>query len=327
MRVLIIADSVKDLKPDSDTSLYFLREFIQQKHSVWWAVPSDIAWVGSGVRIRARACLEPGSRTRLPKFDSPERFFVEDFSLVLIRKEPPFDDSYTRLCWFLDAYEGKVYLSNKASVLLRHHEKMFPLLALAQGVLSEQYVQKSCITEQMEEAVAFAEDLEEEKIVLKPWLGHGGRDIRLVERKEFIKNPTDYFDQSEYWMLQGFLEAVYEKGDRRVLFLGGEYLDSFVRIPKKGSFISNLVQGGQAIRSDLDSGEKHMISKLGPWLEKLDVDFAGADFIDGKLTEINVTCPTGLASVEDLTSENLAEKVVGYMVKKADYEKDEYSAS
>ena len=96
-------------------------------------------------------------------------------------------------------------------------------------------------------------------------------------------------------------------GDKRVFIINGKIVGAISRIPKKGSFLSNLSKGGKAINITLTASEKKISKILAKDLKKENIFFAGIDFIDQKLNgDINVTSPTGLKTFYDLSNINLA---------------------
>ena len=143
------------------------------------------------------------------------------------------------------------------------------------------------------------------KIVLKPIHSYGGNDIHLLPKlnlnliKKFIKKHN-------YIMCQKFLPKI-NKGDKRVFIINGNIVGAISRIPKKGSFLSNLSKGGKAIKIALTAKEKKISKILARDLKKENIFFSGIDFIDQKLNgDINVTSPTGLKTLYDLSNINLA---------------------
>ena len=143
------------------------------------------------------------------------------------------------------------------------------------------------------------------KVILKPIHSYGGNDIYLLSKlnlyliKKFIKKHN-------YIMCQKFLPKI-NKGDKRVFIINGKIVGAISRIPKKGSFLSNLSKGGKAIKTKLTTTEKKISKILAKDLKKENIFFAGIDFIDQKLNgDINVTSPTGLKTLYDLSNINLA---------------------
>jgi glutathione synthase len=308
-KILVIADPIELLKAASDTSLFLMREAVKAGHSVLWADSRSVAWVGQRVLVRARPILDAGSRQELPRQGPESETSLQEFSHVFIRKEPPFDESYQKLCWILRPYENRIHFFNSPTALLLEHEKMIPLSALAEGVIQKQEMIESCVTDDLRVALDFARKLKSEHLISKPWLGHGGRDIQMLDRESFIQNPHDFWKEDESVMLQPFHEAIFERGDRRVLVMNAKVIGDFVRLPKKGHFVSNLVRGGQAFLRDMEPEEISICERLCPWMLKRGILFAGLDFIDNRLSEVNITCPTGLSVLEDLLGDSQAKMI------------------
>jgi glutathione synthase len=67
-----------------------------------------------------------------------------------------------------------------------------------------------------------------------------------------------------------------------------------------------MVRGGAAKATDLTPREREICARLGPALRARGLIFVGIDVIDGYLTEINVTSPTGLRAIKNLGGPDLA---------------------
>ena len=107
-------------------------------------------------------------------------------------------------------------------------------------------------------------------------------------------------------MVQKFLPNVKE-GDKRVFILNGKIKGAIRRIPKKGSILSNISQGGSAIKTSLNKKEIHISRLVAKKLKKNNIFFAGIDLVSNYLIgDINVTSPTGLPQYKNLTGVNLA---------------------
>jgi len=309
-KLLIIADPVAGLNSQSDTTLYLMRAAVEREVPSVWAEANSLSWLSEQVVVMGGQISQGGSRFQLPILLSKTRHFISDFTHILIRKEPPFDASYQRLCWMLRGYEKRVSFLNAPSTLLLEHEKMIALDAITDGVISLEESIDTCVTEDLSLALEFAGKLKSEKLVMKPWMGHGGRDILLFDRQEFLGSPQKFWRSEELTMLQAFQDAVLKTGDRRVLVMKGRFIGDVVRLPAEGGFVSNLVRGGRAVSAPLTSKEQNIIDRISPWLWNRGILFAGLDFIDSRLSEVNVTCPTGLGAFENLNQRNLAPEIL-----------------
>ena len=145
------------------------------------------------------------------------------------------------------------------------------------------------------------------KIILKPIHSFSGNDIHLLKKfnskliKQFIK-------KHHFIMCQKFLPKIIY-GDKRVFLINGKVCGAISRIPKQGSFLSNMSKGAKPVNIQLTKLEKKISKLIANDLKKQNIFFAGIDFIDQKLNgDINVTSPTGLKTLYDLSKINLAKK-------------------
>ena len=153
----------------------------------------------------------------------------------------------------------------------------------------------------------------EEQVVTKPFLGFGGRDVELQGREAYRHSASSDLDR----FIQPFVSEVRTRGDRRVLFLEGKVIGHFVRMPAQGGFISNLAQGGTAHAKPLSAEEEELCVKVSNFLAAVGINFAGADFIGSRVSEINITSPTGLRSLEALGGSDGSEAIIEAWEKRA----------
>ena len=143
------------------------------------------------------------------------------------------------------------------------------------------------------------------KIIIKPIHSFGGNDIHLL--KSFnSKLINSFIRMHDHIMCQKFLPKI-SKGDKRVFIINGKVCGAISRVPKKGSFLSNMSKGAKPINIKLTNIENKISKLIAKDLKKENIFFAGIDFIDQKLNgDINVTSPTGLKTLFDLSGKNLA---------------------
>jgi glutathione synthase len=145
-------------------------------------------------------------------------------------------------------------------------------------------------------------------VVMKPLHGHGGAAVfRIAERDANFGSLFDFFSVTfrEPWVIQKFLPAV-AQGDKRIILVDGEPLGGVNRVPVGDDIRSNMVRGGTAAETQLTPREREICARIGPELKRRGLIFVGIDVIDGHLTEINVTSPTGLRAIQRLGGPNLA---------------------
>jgi glutathione synthase len=145
-------------------------------------------------------------------------------------------------------------------------------------------------------------------IVLKPLYGKGGEGIiRLQENENMVEEVKNFInDQDEPIMVQPFLPEV-KYGDKRIIILDGEPVGCLNRIPAKGEFRSNLGVGGIPKLSKLSESDIKICDAIKPTLKEMNLVFVGIDVIGKYLTEINVTCPTGVRQIKNLGGPDIPE--------------------
>jgi glutathione synthase len=109
----------------------------------------------------------------------------------------------------------------------------------------------------------------------------------------------------EQWVVQKFLPEI-KQGDKRIILVDGEYAGAVNRVPAADDLRSNMVRGGSPKATELTAKEKKICATLGPHLRKRGLLLVGIDVIDGWLTEINVTSPTGIRAVKNVGGPDIA---------------------
>ncbi len=305
-RVLSIMDALESLKPHGDSSLALLEEAKKRKYDCFVCTSDDLASKNLEIEIQCRQLTDVFENT-IPEASPPKIVSLKDFDFVLIRKDPPFNHIYTRICWLLIPFEKQIRFFNRPSLILRYHEKLLPHDGVEQKFLSEDDILPFYSTSSWQMACTYVDSLESDEVVLKPFYGFAGSEVHSFKKSEFKREAPKYFKENQEWILQPFIKEARSEGDRRVFFVGGKYLGSFVRMPAEGSFVSNLAQGGSAVNKEPSQKEMQLIKKMEPWIKKLGLDFVGADFLGSKLNEVNITSPTGIRSLQKLTGKNIAQ--------------------
>lgn len=231
-----------------------------------------------------------------------ERVDLSGFDVVLLRQDPPFDMAYVTTTHLLERIHPRTLVVNDPAHVRNAPEKIFvtefPDLMPA-----------TLITRDKAEITAFRAEFGD--IVMKPLYGNGGAAVFKVATDD--PNFGSLFDMfaatfREPWVVQRFLPKVTE-GDKRIILIDGIAAGAINRVPQPGDIRSNMVRGGAARPTDLSPREIEICERIGPALAARGLIFVGIDVIDGHLTEINVTSPTGLRAIRRLGGPDLAESV------------------
>jgi len=221
----------------------------------------------------------------------------------LLRQDPPFDLAYISSTHFLERVAARALVVNDPASVRNAPEKLF-VMQFAD------LMPPTLITRDRAAIERFRADHGE--VVMKPLFGHGGASVFKVARRD--PNFGSLFDLfstifREPWVVQRFLPAV-SLGDKRILLVDGEPLGAVNRVPAEDDIRSNMVRGGAAAATELSDREREICARLGPHLKQRGLLFVGLDVIDGWLTEINVTSPTGLRALKNIGGPDLAPRIM-----------------
>ena len=227
---------------------------------------------------------------------------LAELDVVLLRQDPPFDLAYITSTHLLERIHPKTLVVNDPKGVRDAPEKLFVMDF-------PRLMPPTLITRDRDAIEAFR--AEHGDIVMKPLYGNGGAAVFKVARRDpNFGSLFDLFSTTfrEPWVCQRFLPEV-AKGDKRIILVDGEPLGAVNRVPNGDDIRSNMVRGGAAGATDLTPREREICGAIGPELKRRGLLFTGIDVIDGWLTEINVTSPTGLRAVRRLGGPDLAEAI------------------
>ncbi|MCA0421265.1 MAG: glutathione synthase, partial [Proteobacteria bacterium] len=228
-----------------------------------------------------------------------EKVDLSTLDVVLLRQDPPFDMAYVTTTHMLERIHPKTLVVNDPTSVRNAPEKIlvthFPEL-----------MPPTLITRDRAEIEAFRD--EHGEIVMKPLYGHGGATVFKTSKTD--PNFGSLFDLfsnlfREPWVVQGFIKEVTE-GDKRIILIDGKAAGAVNRVPAVGDLRANMVRGGAARPTDLSKQELAICEAIGPTLRERGLLLVGIDVIHGKLTEINVTAPTGVRAIKKLGGPDLA---------------------
>ncbi len=239
------------------------------------------------------------------------RVRLDSFDVILMRQDPPFDMQYVTATHLLERIHPKTLVVNDPAHVRNAPEKIF---------VTEfpDLMPPTLITRDLEEIKAFRDEFGD--IVVKPLYGNGGAAVFRLTREDLnFGSLYDLFATTfrEPWVVQRFLPEV-KHGDKRIILVDGEFAGAVNRVPSEGDLRSNMVRGGAAKETDLTAREREICERLGPSLREKGLLFTGIDVIDGNLTEINVTSPTGIRAIRRLGGPDIAALIWDVIEKKRD---------
>jgi glutathione synthase len=224
---------------------------------------------------------------------------MESFDVVLLRQDPPFDLAYITTTHLLERIHPKTLVVNDPASVRDAPEKLFVMDF-------PELMPPTLISRDLDEITSFR--AEHGAVVMKPLHGHGGAAVfRVMPQDMNFGSLFDMFSVTfrEPWVIQRFLPEV-KQGDKRIILVDGEFAGAVNRVPAADDLRSNMVRGGAARATDLTPREREICERIGPALRDRGLLFVGIDVIDGNLTEINVTSPTGIRAISAFGGSDVA---------------------
>ncbi len=297
-------DPVSTVVEDQDTSFALMLAAKRAGHSVEHALVQGVSWSAGELTVQAHDVDIALGSTPPVRLGSGTQRAVATYDVVWIRKDPPFDDSYLWLTLLLEHVRGQVEVLNDPRGLREANEKLYTLHF-------REFMPQSLVTADLSLIGDFVAD-RGGKAVLKPVDGHGGEGVFVLQSAD--PNFTPLVESatrlgSRVVMVQEFLPNV-RLGDKRILLMDGEILGGLVRVPPNGEIRSNIHVGGSVHRAEITLREREIVETMAPRLAEDGLRFVGLDVIDGMLSEVNVTSPTGIQQMSKLDGRDYAADVI-----------------
>jgi glutathione synthase len=295
--VAIQGDQLSKLNPKTDTSIYLAIGAQKLKYRIFYYEPHNLSIINNKVLAKGYFVKFNYSNKKFFKILEKKTINLSISKFLLIRQNPPFNLTYISTTYILDKIKKKVKIINNPTSIRNVSEKLY-------SSSFQKYMPNTIFTKDYTEIVKFLK--KNKKIVIKPIHSFGGNDIHFFEKNINKKLVLKFLKKHGHIMCQKFLPMI-KNGDKRVFLFNGKINGAISRVPKSGSFLSNMSKGAKAISTNLTKIETKISNLIGKDLVKKDIYFAGIDFIDQKLNgDINVTSPTGLKTYYDLTGVDIA---------------------
>src|ERR1700732_2126709 len=297
--VAVQMDPIERINIRGDSTFALLLEAQARQYEIFYYTPDQMALADGEVYATARPLMVRDDERDHFTLGDARRSALSAFDVILMRQDPPFDLAYITTTHLLERVHPRTLVVNDPAAVRNAPEKMFVMEF-------PELMPPTLITRDLAEIKAFR--AEHGDIVMKPLYGKGGEAVfRLAKEDLNFGSLYDLFTVTfrEQWVVQKFLPAV-KDGDKRIILVDGEFAGAVNRIPAPDDLRSNMVRGGTPKETELTPREREICAKLGPPLRERGLLFVGIDVIDGYLTEINVTSPTGIRAVKNFGGPDVA---------------------
>ncbi|HXL65677.1 MAG TPA: glutathione synthase [Xanthobacteraceae bacterium] len=299
LNVAVQMDPIERINIRGDSTFALLLEAQRRAHALSYYTPDRLSLRDGKVSAAIRPLVVRDAANDYFSLGEPQLTDLSTLDVILLRQDPPFDLAYISTTHILERVHPRTLVVNDPAQVRNAPEKIF---------VTEfpDLMPPTLITRDLEAIKAFR--AEQGDIVMKPLYGKGGEAVFRVAREDMnFGSLYDLFVTMfrEPWVVQKFLPAV-KDGDKRIILVDGEFAGAVNRVPAPDDLRSNMVRGGVPKATDLSEREREICTRLGPSLRERGLLFVGIDVIDGFLTEINDTSPTGIRAVKNLGGPDIA---------------------
>ena len=302
LKVAVQMDPIARINIRGDSTFALLIEAQKRGHALSYYTPEKLSLKGEQLVASVQPLTVRDQEGDHFTLGDVKRVDLESFDVILLRQDPPFDLAYITTTHFLERIHPKTLVVNNPASVRNAPEKIF-VMEFAD------LMPPTLISRDKDEINAFR--AEQGDVVMKPLYGHGGAAVfRITPNDMNFGSLYDMFSVTfrEPWVIQRFLPEV-KHGDKRIILVDGEFAGAVNRVPAADDLRSNMVRGGAAAATDLSPREREICERLKPALRERGLLFVGIDVIDGHLTEINVTSPTGIRAIARLGGPDVAAKI------------------
>jgi glutathione synthase len=295
-------DPIERIRIAGDSTFALLLEAQARGHRILHYTPDRLRLNGSRVEAMAEPVTVKDFQGDHARLGEAQLVDLSTVDVVLLRQDPPFDLAYIATTHLLERIHPRTLVVNDPRGVRDSPEKLFVM----------DFPQLMPPTLIARDKLAIEEFRGEHgDVVMKPLYGFGGASVFKVA----VQDPNfgslfDLFATTfrEPWVIQKFLPEV-AKGDKRIILVEGEAKGVVNRVPTGDDIRSNMVRGGSAKGTELTEKERLICTTIGPELRRRGLLFVGIDVIDGYLTEINVTSPTGIRAIAKVGGPDVAAMV------------------
>ncbi|MGB3587840.1 MAG: glutathione synthetase [Tunicatimonas sp.] len=257
----------------------------------------------------------------------PVKVTSENLDVMFIRNDPSDDRENRPWAQSAGVIFGKIAVRNGV-IVLNDPEALH-------NALNKMYFQhfpelvrpRTIITRDVDDVRRFYDECEQ-KIVLKPLQGSGGKDVFMVKGKEAanLDQIVEAISRDGFVIVQEYLPAA-KDGDTRMFVVNGHPLENdgkiacFQRVNEGDDFRSNLHAGGRPQKAEVTDDMLKLAAALRPKIIQDGLFMIGLDIVGDKLMEINVFSPGGMMSAGMQQGTEFFPTVIETIEKKVYYRK------
>ena len=243
--IAIQGNNPSTLNPKTDTSIFLAKEAQERNYKIFYYNPKDLSVINSKVIASGSFIKFNFTKKDFFKIEKKQKLDLTKCKFILIRQNPPFNMEYISATYILDTIKTRVKIINNPTAIRNVSEKFY-------SIKYQKFMPNTLFSQNLSEIKNFFKN--HKKIILKPVNSFSGNDIYLLSKFN-LRLIKKIIKKHDYVMCQKFLPKI-SKGDKRVFIINGKVCGAISRVPKKGSFLSNLSKGAKPINVNLSKIEK-----------------------------------------------------------------------
>ena len=299
MKIIIQMDPIETLNLAGDSTFALLLEAQERGYELDIYTPNMLTLRDGLLTTEAQQIKVFDKPDRLEKINQTRSVMLDKYDIILMRQDPPFDMGYITATHLLETVQHKTLILNNPFYVRNCPEKIFVNKYL-------DFMPPTLITRNVGEVIKFRN--KHDQIIIKPLYGNGGANVFYSDGNDrnfgsIIENFLEW--SKEPFIIQKFIPKV-KDGDKRIILIDGEIAGAINRIPQDGEIRSNMHVGGLAAKTEITKQDIKICDAISGDLKNFGLFFVGIDIIDNFITEINVTSPTGIREILELSGINVA---------------------
>lgn len=307
----VVMDPIADIKFYKDTTLALLLAAQERGWDLHYIEQSDLYLLQGEARANTRNLFVADNGDSWFELGLHEDKKLGDLDVIIMRKDPPFDNEYVYSTYILEAAQNQgALVVNDPRSLRDCNEKIFatqfpqccPPVLVSRDMLRLREFHRS-----------------HNDVIFKPLDGMGGSRIFRCRHDDpnvgvILETLTEFGTQTI--MAQRYIPEISE-GDKRILVVDGEPVPyCLARIPAKGETRGNLAAGGTGVAQPLTDQDYWIVEQVAPTLKAKGLLFVGLDVIGNYLTEINVTSPTCAREIDKAYDTGIGSRLIDAIERK-----------
>ena len=238
--VAIQGDHPSKLNPITDTSIFLANEIQNKNYKIFYYKPENLSIINSKISAKGFFIKFNYNKKIFFKILKKQKLNLTKCKFILIRQDPPFNLEYISTTYILETIKDKVKIINDPTSIRNISEKLYSVKFL-------RYMPNTIFSQNIDEIKKFFR--KNGRVILKPIHSFGGNDIHLLNKFD-LKFIKKFIKKHNHIICQKYLSKIY-KGDKRVFLINGKIAGVISRVPKKGSFLSNMGKGAKAVNTKL----------------------------------------------------------------------------